>query len=440
MQAHTHSLDQVFAPVGQIAVPLFQRNYVWEAEKHCLPLWEDIQRLADRYFVGDQSKPHFLGTIVLEQLPFPMGSVPIRQIIDGQQRLITLQILMAAARDLCLERGLENIAERFSSLTKNQLVGKQSTEEQFKVWPTNADRDHYRTIMESGSLATLKRSYRATGGSWIPNDRIPATYLSFYHWITDWIDQDKSKQEEKFSALYNVLQFRVSMVIIDLDPSDDAQVIFETLNARGTPLLPSDLIKNYLLRLSEKDGLAVKQVYEKYWMPIDQDRKFWEEKIAQGRYFRPRIDTFFQYYLTLRVNDEIQSSDLFNIFRDDVNRSGLSPEEHLASIAEYASIFRGWYRSLEGREKLFFYRLATLETTTVMPFLLELFRQVNNRDDRIPILADLESYLVRRAICRLTAKNYNRLFLELLQLCRKVGFQHSVVCHFLESQNGDISI
>ncbi len=99
------------------------------------------------------------------------------------------------------------------------------------------------------------------------------------------------------------------MVVIDLDKHDETQVIFETLNARGTDLLPADLIKNFLFRRALANNEDVERLNSKYWQNFETE--FWREEVKQGRLKRPRIDLFISHYLTMMTQDEVRSAHLF---------------------------------------------------------------------------------------------------------------------------------
>ena len=92
--------------------------------------------------------------------------------------------------------------------------------------------------------------------------------------------------------------------MIDLNSQDDPNVIFETLNARGTPLEQSDLIKNFVLSGGRKGDL---------WGSLDD--KWRQDEVRQGRLFRPRLDMLFNYWLAMRIGDEIPPSKVFDVFR-----------------------------------------------------------------------------------------------------------------------------
>src|SRR3954454_16936292 len=150
MQANKRSLGHIFDPSLRLVVPLFQRPYVWKQEANWLPLWESIQDVAERR-LNNAPRPHFLGAIVLDQLKTPTGDIDTRQIIDGQQRMTTFQLVLAALRDRCKAGGDERYHKAFSKLTTNEVPLSDEADDVFKVWPTNADRTQFRTVMTAGS-------------------------------------------------------------------------------------------------------------------------------------------------------------------------------------------------------------------------------------------------------------------------------------------------
>ena len=100
MRADAVPLLAIFEKKMRLEVPLFQRQYVWNLEHQWQPLWEDISRKFSEFLEGRKDAPvHFLGAMVLDQKQVPTTHVEKRQVIDGQQRLTTLQIFLAAYRD-----------------------------------------------------------------------------------------------------------------------------------------------------------------------------------------------------------------------------------------------------------------------------------------------------------------------------------------------------
>ena len=151
------SIQELFQRERRYVVPLYQRAYVWNQEEQWEPLWDDVERLAEEQFNNPGSelnRSHFIGAIVLNNVNSG-GSISRSEIIDGQQRLTTLQLLLAAIRDCAIALQSEH-ANRFRKLTIHEDE-KAGTIEWFKVWPTNADRDVFRKVLSSGSPVELVR-------------------------------------------------------------------------------------------------------------------------------------------------------------------------------------------------------------------------------------------------------------------------------------------
>jgi len=443
MRVDKLTLERIFERTERLEAPLFQRPYVWKQVRNWEPLWEAIKKVADARMAGQQARPCFLGAIVLDQLKTSTGKLHARQLIDGQQRLTTLQLAIAAARDLCAERNEVGYCEAFKKLNINHVPLSKDPDEVFKVWPTNSDRLDFRETMNAGSRKKVRELPSAD-----PDDEwlIPNAYLFFADIFDGWIgDAEEESLERRLDALYFAIKEDLHLVVIDLEEHDDAQVIFETLNALGTPLLPTDLVKNFLFHLAEFQEQDTQRLYAEYWASFDTDKHFWRKEVRQGRLKRSRLDLFMNDYLTLVTGEEVSASALFSSFREHVRTSnGQSAANHMESFRTYANVYRsfGDYPATS-REGLFFYRLQQLDTTTVYPLLLEILKQYDKkskRTDLIQILGDLESFFVRRAICGLTTKNYNRLFVDLIKSARtKEEFSASVVREFLLAQTVEVS-
>jgi len=185
---------------------------------------------------------------------------------------------------------------------------------------------------------------------------------------------------------------------------------------------PFDSTHTLWLRIKAQDD--VDQLYEKTWKPFDDDPSFWRAEVTQGRLKRPRIDLFLFHYLTLMTRDDVLVGQLFVAFKKWVqDTTEWTTSIHLEKLAEYAKIYRRFAEyPADSREGLFFYRLDLLDTTTLYPCLLEVFREFarpERKSELHQVLGDLESFLVRRMVCKLTTKNYNRLFLDLITVTSK---------------------
>ena len=424
MKADRLPVGRIFDGTERLEAPLFQRPYVWNEDDNWVPLWDAAHSLIRKRAAEQRVRPHFLGTIVLDQLKTRTGHIHSREIVDGQQRLTTFQLMLAAARDLCRDMQQKEYAAAFDKLAKNDAPLSKEDDELFKVWPTNADRGLFRQVMLCKNPLDVAKMLDGCER----DDRLMARgYLYFYDRFKDWLAPSNGDVQGCLRILHQALTEDLLLVVIDLEENDDSQEIFETLNALGTPLLPADLVKNFLFRKAESLALDTEALYHRYWEMYDIGRSYWRKPVRQGRLKRPRLDLFLGHYLTLVTGDEVSATKLFTEFRECVGETPDADtiQEQMKTFSEFASV----YKSFEGfspdtRDGLFFQRLAQMDTTTVFPLLLEIYKHhgdCSHSKELAQILTDVESFLVRRAICELTPKNYNNLFAQMAKKLRTGG-------------------
>ena len=242
-----------------LEVPLFQRPYVWGQEQQWEPLWEGISRKFSAQIEGtEDNSVVFLGAMVLDQQQTATMQLPKRQVIDGQQRLTTLQIFLAALRDFSEESGCPAVSGELDSYIINKGYLHDPEVDPFKVWPTQADRNQFIDVITSRSRTELdkrhplvRQKYKRT---FDPRPRMIEAYLYFFSEFDRFfvgtevepaVGQQRPLAERLMLAL-EALRLLLKVVIIDLEENDDAQIIFETLNDRGERLLPADLLRNYI--------------------------------------------------------------------------------------------------------------------------------------------------------------------------------------------------
>jgi uncharacterized protein with ParB-like and HNH nuclease domain len=428
MKADTLTLSQLFNKPVSYIVPLFQRPYVWNKGDHWMPLWDDFRSVAERLIsernaaseeeidrgVPEQrTPPHFLGAVVAEQLPTGAGMIDRRHVIDGQQRLATLQLFIDAAHDVAVDYQNDS-ARLFAKLTDNDPDLVQSMSDRYKVWPTNLDQSAFRVTLDNDS--------EPADGEDASSSAIWQAHEYFSEAIGEWLEEEETGDPTgKFDALRAVVWSLVRLVVIDLEPGDNAQVIFETLNARGTPLLASDLIKNHLFQSAAEQKLPIEPLYNESWRALDAD--WWREPVRQGRLYRPRLDIYFYHWLTMRRGSEFGVHELFPQFKRFYSESSDDTALTLRDITHHAKTYRGFDSFPRGTfEEAFFNRLRATETATATPpllMVLALDEMSVPIEQKHKLMAAIESWLIRRMVCRLTTKNYNLMFLALLDRIRE---------------------
>ncbi|HZH97632.1 MAG TPA: DUF1524 domain-containing protein, partial [Fimbriimonadaceae bacterium] len=257
----------------------------------------------------------------------------------------------------------------------------------------------------------------------------------------EWLGADVDEAKEKASAFVATLRQDLVFVAIDLDNDDDGQLIFETLNSLGTPLLPSDLVKNLLFRQAAADGLDTENLYHQHWHQFEQESDYWRGKITVGRRERHRLDLFLQYYLTYRLGSESVVAHQFRDYRD-AFQDGLfgSTEEAIADFTKHAALYRQFDQLKVGAAGNLRYVLDILDATVPNPLILGVYANTDPGAERDAMLETIESYLVRRFLCCVSTKNYNRVTADLIVKLKTSGWTNESLQGALLQFEGNSSV
>ncbi len=363
----------------QFVVPLFQRTYSWK-RKNFERLWNDILETKD----GKEST-HFFGSFVTMPLDSSASRVSRYLIIDGQQRLVTTFIFLAALRDRMKELNPEY--EKHDEIDESYLINKfhQKSESKYKVIPTQADRSYFFEIINGTTIEDGDRKILST--------------LNFF--------RKKLSIVEDFDELLKLkdaLLLKFSIVDIRLEKDDDPYMIFESLNATGTPLTQSDLIRNYLfMRISENKQ---QETYDNIWFPMQEN-------------LEDCLEDFIRHYLAMK-GDIPNFGKIYETFKE-IAEKDATKENDVIKIMEALSKFSEYYIKFinpeaekDERIKYYLRKFKRLEMTTSYPLLLKLYNDFSNgvllKDEMIKCLKAIETYIVRRAVCGIPAQALNKYF------------------------------
>lgn len=426
--------DIFFSP-QRLVVPLFQRPYVWSQERQWQPLWEDVRRVAERFDTGGQVTSHFLGAIVLQQQPSEIGNLTVRTVIDGQQRLTTLQILFDAIYGVLVQRNYEGLASQMENLVRNQDAYISDQSDRFKVWPTNRDRPAFNEVMATALPDYSQLKHRES--------RLVRAHQFFLRTVSEWLDGGEA--DRRANALVTSVSKHLELVVIDLQVDEDAQEIFETLNARGTPLTAADLIKNFVFQRLQLGDKETERAYHDYWQRFE--TPFWETEVSVGRILYTRSSLFFTQWLVAMTGEEITEREVFSRFKRFATDESAAIQELLPRISRTAAVYQEFSENAAAstgelsRLETFVYRLSVLNYETVKPFIIWLTDpdlEPIADDQFIKALDVLESWFVRRMLTKGSAQAYNYTMSALIREVSARDRQQvgSIVEDFLVAQTG----
>lgn len=391
MDAGKRTINDIFNGNRILEIPFFQRAYVWDEEQ-----WERL--LEDMETVSNTNKPYFLGSVILKQQPTTTGNRvgDQRTLIDGQQRLTTLSVFFKV---LALKLGDDFEFNRMFKI--RDLIS---------IQHNHNDISAYENVMNLETLEEVSAK-----------DNISRCYEFFKKYL----DADKIN-------IYNILS-KILFVGIDLDENEDEQQIFDTINSLGVKLTTAELLKNYFFNRDELSN------YNTYWKNVfekdEETKEYWDNEVIAGRLWRTFIDLFFFSYLQIKIQDKslnVKTEDkidysrvehLFESYKSFIkNYLGGDKKAILAEIKEYAQIFQDniSYDAVEkalnpeaGIDRINAI-IFGLETTTLIPYVLFVLKNVHSDSVRNELFDFLESFIMRRMVVHENTKNYNQLFADRL--------------------------
>lgn len=390
----------------QFVIPIYQRNYSWTVAQ-CQQLWADLMRAG-----RDESvNAHFIGSIVyVERGLSSVTSQEALLVIDGQQRLTTSTLLVAALAKHFETQGLTELLEAFShkKLRNYYLLNPdEEGERHFKLILSQTDKDTLLALLQDSPMPTEASS------------RIVENYALFQELIAT-----------HHGELEAICQGLAKLVIVDVSldrAQDNPQLIFESMNSTGLELSQADLIRNYILM-----GLEPKlqtDLYKTYWRPM-------ERAFGQAAYVS-HFDAFMRHYLTAKTGEIPNVREVYVAFKVFARKFNGDTRDLVADIHAYASYYCAMALGTEGDAALkqAFHDLRELKVDVAYPFLLDLYHDYKQGrlavDEVLQIVRLIESYVFRRAICAIPTNSLNKTFAGMGRTLKKDRYFESVQAAFL---------
>jgi len=397
----------------QFVVPIYQRVYSWQ-EAECEQLWSDINRAG----LTDTIGAHFTGSIVyVAKGQSTNTSAEPDLLIDGQQRVTTVTLLLAA-----LAQHLDGLAdgdrEPWDGFSPKKIRNRyllnddEEGERKFKLILSQGDKDALTAIVQGVAPESS-------------DSRVAANFDLFRRRIAD--------PALDLSVLCRGLD---KLVVVDVTLTrnvDNPQLVFEAMNSTGRKLSQADLIRNFVLMdLPPKEQEAL---YSNYWRPM-------ELEFAGAN--DSQFDEFVRHYLTIKTGEIPRLGDIYDAFKEYSSRivvSGVTMEDLVIELRQYARRYGAIALGKEKDKKLSraFTDLDQIKADVVYPFLLEAYSDFEAdtiaHEEMLEIVSLVTSYILRRAVCRVPTNSLNKTFAGFGDAVRKDRYVESVKAHFLNMRS-----
>lgn len=451
MEAYARSLDVVLKERQQWVVPVYQRHYSWKSDddEQIPNLWSDLRDQALTILEGRRPFPHYFGAIIYSQpKKQPFGAVTQRHLVDGQQRITTFQLVLVAlreaARDLELDKDDVINAYLLNDVSKSMSDPER---EKFKLWPSSYDRSLYKNIVSNtpDGLREKESSYFYKNGNLIKGStpKLLRAFFYLHENIIEFIQEQRQNEEETlehvFESLLDAFLSAFQIVIIQLDENDDAQEIFASLNGKAEPLAPFDLIRNDVFHRAHKQDEDGEALFDVKWKPFE--TPFWSEMVKQGRFKKARADHFVGHTVVAQTAREVNLGKIATEYQNYARERGYdSVASELDVLLEYGAAYRALEQKPEGAiTNRIANVLSIWDLSTFHPLILWVTTQKISTEDKQRLYMLVESYIIRRELCGLTPKNFNKVVISIIREAKgKENIFEAINAH-ISSLNGDAS-
>ncbi len=384
MQADVTTMAEMMKTDEEYVIPYFQRRYAWNEENQWSPLWDDIVNVADAIGNADDPNdvpPHFMGPIVIqERSHHPDGRPPGYIVVDGQQRITTLLIILKAIGDAACECGQPELAEEFLGRIWNNIGYGQKTP---KVRHTRKQ--------DSLNLREVLQGINSTD---IADNRMYQCYDHFNTAAVRYIRNGNDIAEQCVNLL-TTLDKKMQTALLKLDANEQPNLVFETLNGRGEPLHPFELVKNTIMYeggVTEDD-----QVADALWSPALEE-PWWQDG---------KLNDFLADWLTAQKRRRIRSQRVAPEFRahtQEVKSNGRDVRHITDRMNRAAEMYRAVQHNDFPATMPASERLMAMRLPSTMPVILWLWDDDNSvsRIERQTCIRLIENYAIRRVIANLS--------------------------------------
>lgn len=385
----------------QFIIPIYQRDYEW-TQAQCEQLFKDIVTAGS----SKSEYPHFIGSVVyVHDDIYTTSKIKELSVIDGQQRLTTLNLIYLAIYRLAKSLGDSSLSEE---IYETYLVNKFTADgEKLKLQQTAKNQkalDHLLSLAD------------------------PAEFSGFSRLITNFNYFYARINKDNYQLIQDGLQ-KLMIVEVSLDRErDNAQRIFESLNSTGLELTQADLIRNYILM-----GLSRRQqerIYNIYWSVIESNAGVEKDNTS-------KVSDFIRDYLTLTNGAIPNKGKVYLSFKSHFPSANIEDLEpiliSLKSLSAFYNKITNPHNESDKDIRRELEYIARLETSVVNPFLMKVYEDYANnvitKPEFLKVLVFVQSYAFRRVIVGLATNALNKVFMNLYDKITQADYVPSLERH-----------
>lgn len=387
MKASEANLIQFLSGKHQFIIPIYQRTYSWTLSQ-CNQLWNDIIRVA----TNNDIPGHFVGSIVyIQKGIYQSTAIPQLLVIDGQQRLTTISILLAA------------LGQEIKRLNKEFKVSERKIQNYYLLNNDEENELRYKLLLTQSDRETL---IRLAEGHDFP-EKASQRIVENYEFFIKQIRESKIDIETLYDGIAKLI-----IVDVSLDRNqDNPQLIFESMNSTGLELSQADLIRNFILMGLEPQ--EQNDLYKLYWYPM-------EQSFGRAEY-SSHFDRFMRDYLTIQFGGRIpRINEVYLEFKGFTRaKSNINMREIVSDISRYGKHYvkLAFLRENDRDIRTAMRDINALKVDVAYPFLLQVMDDYNQsrigKSEVLTILKNIESYVFRRVICGIPTNSLNKTFANL---------------------------
>ena len=390
----------------QFVIPVYQRNYTWAAEREVKQYFDDLQSVLK----GDY-KNHFMGIIIYLEKAIDFSSREF-SIIDGQQRLTTTFLIIYAIKQLLVNC---NDTEKVKQLEGQYLTNPYHNDKiKYKLKPLVADDDVYRCIVEDRMDEITDKE---------------SNVLKNYQYISNRLNE-LLLQGYDANAILMALD-KLYVVCVPISEEDNAQKIFESINATGVKLTSADLIRNYLLMDLQSD--VQEKYYADYWKKL-------EDNISTDS---KTLELFFRMYLAIKTYNLVPKNNVYREFVKWIEEHDTDIKDLFEDLLEYAKIFNLLMNKdvnkIDKKLKDAIGDFRKVNSDIPMAIVME-FYQIHRKglistDVFVSLICAINTYMIRRSLCDMNSQNISKLFPTVLKkVLEKCNGDYTDVLKYLNQE------